>query len=606
MKYMTEPESGNHIELHHLLSKDRNGMLAQVLRPGMKKVFSIDRLNAVFNQAVREKDSRSLFHSFLKIFDVQPDVSLPDLNKIPERGPAVVVANHPFNGLDVIALAAIVAEVRKDIRILGNYIISNIPILQDWNIPVCPKKTGGKVLQNAGALRKAVKWVKEGGLLIVFPAGEKLRIYHQRNQIYDGRWSPHMAAIIRLARATTVPVYLPGKMSHPLHLFGAVYPRLRSFLLTREILKPVTRVEAFVGKSISWAKLSGFHDDREIINYIRTKTYFLRNRDSFEKPKSRASRNIVLQPVIAAVEPSLLMKEITALPDNQKLCSDKGFAVYVFSAVQGPNLLREIGRLREETFRAVKEGTGKPVDLDKYDDYYRHLILWNESTRELIGAYRIALSDEILERYGTKGFYTHSLFRLKPAALRQLGTFIELGRSFIRREYQKQYSMLLLLWKGIAQFIVRHPQYRYLFGPVSISNDYNRISKNMLYLFLKDRYGQQGLSSRIKPRKPFPAKRVRAGQKKYLFDQLKDIDDVSVLISEIEKDGKGVPVLLKHYLKLNAKLLSFNVDKEFSSVLDGLILVDLMETNERYLRRFMGVEGYRKFRDFHNPQAGDS
>ena len=579
-------------------------MLYPVFKSYLDRLFSVDRLNAVFNQVIKEKESRSLFHACLKILDVTPIVSVSDLSKIPENGPIVIVANHPFNGLDVIALSAIVSEVREDIRIIGNQVINNIPVLKNWNIPSYPEKNKSVTNQNALALRKAINWVKNGGALIVFPAGEKLRIYRKKDQIYDGRWSAHTAAIIRHSQAATVPVYLLGKMSHPIHLFGTVYPKLRSFLLTREILKPVTQIEAFIGKPVLWSKLSKFPNDREKINYIRAKTYFLRNRKSPKKMRVNENRDLPLQPIIAAVDPSLLVKEISSLPENQKLCSEKEFIVYLFIAAQGPNLMQEVGRLREVTFRSIKEGTGKSIDLDKYDKYYRHLVLWNEKTNELIGAYRFGLSDEILRDYGAKGFYTHSLFKLKYVALKRIGTFIEMGRSFIRIEYQKQYSMLLLLWKGIAQFIIQNPRYRYLFGPVSISNDYNTISKNMIYYFMKNKYRQKLKLAKIKPRKPFQAKRVRAKQKKYLFEQMKNIDDVSVLISEIEKDGKGVPVLLKHYMKLNAKLLSFNVDKEFSSVLDGLILVDLMETNERYLRRFMGTEGYQRFFEFHNSQPG--
>jgi len=588
------------IELKNFINRPGLKVFFSVFRSQLERMLSIDKLNNAYDQVVGDQESRTFFHACLKILEVSPNVSLTDLSKIPASGPVVVVANHPFGGLDGIVLAAILSEVRDDIKILGNFIIQNIPAIHKWNIPVDPFGNKESIQRNSAAIRAAINWVKQGGLLITFPAGEVSHLFLSKSRVVDMKWSPHTAAIIRHCRATTVPVYFPGRNSNFFQLMGMFNPRLRTLLLPRELIgKHSTPIEALVGKPIPWSMLEHFQNDTEITNYIRTKTYFLRNRIKSSKEQKISNKESSLKPVIPAIAPGILEQEIGQLPENQALCKEKEFYVYIARADQIPKLMQEIGRLRELTFREVNEGTGKSVDLDRYDDYYHHIVLWNTDKKEVIGAYRIGLSGEILKDYGPKGFYTNSLFRLKPAGLKELGNFIELGRSFIRIEYQKQYSMLLLLWKGIAQFIIRNPQYKNLYGPVSISNDYNVISKNLIYNFFRNKHGRTDLSKRVKPRQPFRPKRIKPRHQKYLYAPLKDIEDVSILISEIEKDGKGIPVLLRHYMKLNAKLLSFNVDEDFSSVLDGLILVDLTETNGRYLKRFMGNEGYNTFTKYH-------
>jgi Acetyltransferase (GNAT) domain len=268
-----------------------------------------------------------------------------------------------------------------------------------------------------------------------------------------------------------------------------------------------------------------------------------------------------------------------------------------------PHLLREIGRLREATFREVGEGTGKAADVDLFDSYYRHLILWNAETAEVVGAYRMGDTRDILARFGRSGLYTHSLFRFKNGWFRYLSDSLELGRSFIRSEYQRQPNCLALLWKGIGAFVVRHPEYRMLFGPVSISNSYHRVSKHIIVQFLQRSCRSRELSTYVSPRRPFRSISRRGLHD--LNDRLSDgsIDDVSMLVAEIESDGKQVPVLIKHYLKLNGQFIAFNVDRDFCDAIDGLVVVDLLETENKLLDRFMGKDGRRYYRDYWSEEA---
>jgi putative hemolysin len=290
-------------------------------------------------------------------------------------------------------------------------------------------------------------------------------------------------------------------------------------------------------------------------------------------------------------------------PERDRLqTQNREFAVYLAPAAQIPNLLNEIGRLREVTFRATGEGTGRSLDLDRFDLYYQHLFLWNKSNRELAGAYRLACADEVINQYGLNGLYTATLFRYRAGLLEKLGPAVELGRSFIRPEYQKSYSPLLLLWKGMSQVICRNPRYKSLFGPVSINNDYHSVSRQLMAAFLKINNFFPELAALVKARNPFRFAPIKNVDPDTFSQTVTDIDGISALIADIETEQKGIPVLLRQYLKLGGKLLGFNIDPDFSDVLDGLIWVDLMETDPKILERFMGREGVRNFRKFHKQQ----
>jgi putative hemolysin len=263
-------------------------------------------------------------------------------------------------------------------------------------------------------------------------------------------------------------------------------------------------------------------------------------------------------------------------------------------AEQIPWTLREIGRLREIAFRAVDEGTGRSRDLDKYDEHYVHMFSWDSQKRTIIGAYRIGHVDEILAKQGRGGLYTHSLFSYGAPFLRAVGNALELGRSFIVPEHQRNFGALLLLWKGIAQYVVRHPRYHVLIGPVSMSADYRPHSQALLVDFIKRRCFDHQLAQLIKPRRPFRRTHSLAALSGDLAG-LGDLDGLSELMEKIEPDGKGVPVLLRQYLKLGARVIGFNVDANFSDVVDGMIVVDLTRVEQRELYKYMGREAAESF-----------
>ena len=268
---------------------------------------------------------------------------------------------------------------------------------------------------------------------------------------------------------------------------------------------------------------------------------------------------------------------------------------------QIPGVLREIGRLREVTFRAVGEGTGREIDLDEFDERYRHLFVWDRKAEQVVGAYRIGHTEELIRSRGAAGLYTSTLFDFEPRLFESMGPALEMGRSFVRPEYQKSLSGMMLLWKGIGRYVLLDPRNATLFGPVSISADYTSASQQLMVSFLEQNRYAHDWSRWVHPHEPCRPDRKRDYRSG--LEHLRNLDDVSSFIAEIEADQKGVPILLKQYLRLGGRLLGFNVDPEFSNVLDVLIMVDLRRTPARTLARYMGREGSRAFFEFHAASA---
>lgn len=305
-------------------------------------------------------------------------------------------------------------------------------------------------------------------------------------------------------------------------------------------------------------------------------------------------------PVSPAIPRALLKAEVECLPGEQRLVRSNQFVVMYAHSAQIPWCLQEIGRLRECSFRAAGEGTGKASDIDLFDAYYLHLFLWDTETDSIVGAYRVGLTDEILKRYGRRGLYTQSLFKYGPRFLRSLGPAIELGRSFVRSEYQRTFLPLLLLWRGIGRFILDRPHCAVLFGPVSISNSYAPLSRELMVEYLSLNNIEADLARHVKPRRPFRGK--RPNRERTEIANLDNIEDLSRAIGRIEGGSKGIPVLLRQYLKLGGRLLGFNSDDQFSEALDGLIMVDLRTSEPRVLARYMGEAGAATFLSYHAAQ----
>ena len=569
----------------------------------LERVLLFDQLNALYYRTLHLQDSRAFHEKLLEELGVHYEVTPSDLARIPADGPVVVTANHPFGAVEGIILVAVLRSVRPDVKVMANFLLGGIPELHDLFILVDPFARQTSTYANVKGLREALTWLKQGGMLAAFPAGEVSHIDLPSRTVTDPEWNDSIARIIRATGASALPVYFSGANGLAFQVLGLVHPRLRTALLPHEFLnKRDKTIGLRIGSPIAFDRQAAFKTGHELIQYLRHRTYALapNNAPSHERrlwPHRR--RKTTQAPVAPAIPGAMLAEEIESLPSSQRLLASGELVAYYARAGQIPLTLQEIGRLREYSFRAVGEGTGKSRDLDEFDSGYIHLFLWSPSAAELVGAYRLGPTDEILPASGLQGLYTSTLFEFAPGFQEQICCALEMGRSFVRPEYQRSLGALPLLWKGIGNFVFNNPRYRVLFGAVSISNRYQPLSQQLMVSFLRSHYCLSSLSGAVKPRTPFRPSRDRDLPQQTIELIGNNLDELSTIISDIEANCTGIPILIKHYLKLGGKVLDFNVDPSFSNVLDALVLVDLAQTDPKILARHMGKDQATEYFAFH-------
>jgi putative hemolysin len=579
-----------------LSSVDRLAGLAGKLAPR-------DKMRELYRR-VQESSQGLCLETLLNEMQIDMRIDAVDRARVPVMGSTVVVANHPYGVLDGAILTVLLSSVRPDIKILTNSLLGEIPRLQRHCIFVDAFRSDHSIEVERKAHLEALAWLQQGHLLAIFPAGEVSHWQMPAAQLVDPAWNDAAIRLIRRTRSTALPLYFSGHNSVAFQLLSMVHPKLRSAFLLQEFLQQEGRtVEVRVGGAVPAADLDSMTDDRDATEYLRWRTYLLarRGKGDFSWPIALRSRVAAKtqQTVATAIDPALLTREIESLPANRCLATTGEFAVYHASAHEIPNLLLEIGRARETAFRAAGEGTGRSRDLDRFDQHYSHLLLWHKTTQQLVGGYRVGNTAEILAERGLAGLYTSTLFRYDAKLFQKLGPALELGRSFVRPEYQRRYAPLLLLWKGIARLVASRPEVPVLFGAVSISNDYNEASREMIYHFFAARKHEEDLAGLIKPRRPFRPGLLRRWEWRSILPLVRDLEQLSQPITDIESDGKGLPILLRQYARIGGKVLGFNVDRRFSNVVDGLVVVDLRQTEAAVLERYMGREEAAAFRQAH-------
>jgi putative hemolysin len=574
-----------------------------LLRSVLRSALSYNEVDAVYSAVT--SDARPFVCSLLDRLLIRLRFSEGDRSRIPRSGAVIVVANHPTGMLDGAALLEALRPIRPDVKILANGLLSAIPELALIVIPLdlVSESTAARS-RNAGSVRAAIEHLAGGGLLVIFPAGEVARFDWRRASVVERPWQRGVARLVRLATKrrpdlTVAPVFVGARSSRTFRVAGALSATLRIALMPRELVNARgSETTIRVARPVPVSRFAESDDDA-MLAYLRWRTELLGAREDYKAKTRLPLRALVsrgpLKAVVDAQSIDEMRAEIAALPPDRRLASGEGLAVFVAVAGEIPTVLREIGRLRELTFRAAGEGTGRAVDLDRYDQHYWHLFLWNEATGEVVGAYRLVGTDTA----GVAGLYTAELFEYGDAFLRRIGPALELGRSFVRPECQRSFAPLLLLWKGIGKFVARNPRYRVLFGPVSVSNDYHALSRELMVSYLERAAAFTEWLGYVRARTPF---RRTSEQAEAALAQL-DLDELSDVVSDIEGDERGIPVLLRQYLRLGGRLLGFNVDPDFSNSLDGLIVVDLMRTERKLLDRYLGKTEAAEFLAYQKGQT---
>jgi putative hemolysin len=571
----------------------RFGFLRRPLTWLADRLLGLAELSRRYRHLPQTGDTSEFVRLALRELGVRTEFDAADLSRIPTTGPCVVVANHPHGGVDGLALMDLLLRVRPDVRFVANHFLSGFTELRSLLLEVDPFGGGRAARFNIGAVRAAKRWLEQGGMVVMFPGGEVSSLRLQTGRVTDPEWTSGVARLVRQTGAPVLPIFIEGRNSTLFQLGGLLNARLRTMLLVREMLSFRAHTLGLrIGRKIGANVLKEIGEDDTAAQYLQYKTYLLRvkQRNGVNGPPARAPISEHHdKPLAAAIDPARLAAEVAKLPREQLLHAHGTHEVWYFVGREAPALLDEIGRLRELSFRGIGEGTGKPSDLDSYDAYYHHMFLWDTVQREVVGGYRMGPTDLIVNEHGPKGLYTHSLFRLSDRLVDKLRDGAEMGRSFIRPEQQRSYTALLMLWRGIGAYVVRNPRYRYLYGPVSISNDYHPLSQQILVAMLKRHKFDAEHANDVRPRKPF---RVRENELPAL-DAIDDTDSrvLADLLGTLEEDEKGVPVLLRQYLKLGGRILGFNVDPAFSNVIDGMLVVDLLQSDPVTLAKYFTEAG---------------
>lgn len=551
------------------------------LHHSLEHLLGIKWINRNYDQLQRNKE---FFKDCLEHFEV--DYNVNTQNQLPERGSCLVLSNHPFGAIEGIFLGDWLQSQRKDVKILANGLLSTIPELKDIIIEVDP--FGGQEKANIKGMLEAIRWLKKGHVLLTFPSGEVSSFSIKHKRISDPLWSAHCAKLARRSQSPILPLFVEGKNSLTFQTLGLIHPRLRTLRLAWELKNKRSKHFYIHGGNIIYPKaFNKFTSDDGLRDFLRDQCDALdpKKKKCFAPQKKRQSSSIIEE-----TAQELLIRDLQQLASDNLIFERQNIRVYACAATTIPNVLREIGRLREIAFRASGEGSGKSIDLDSFDQHYLHLFSWDTLEQRLIGAYRIGRCDDILDNIGAKGLYSQSLFRLAQPELEQLRSGLELGRSFVRQEYQKSPNGLPLLWKGILTYVSKHPQYRTLYGCVSICSQYQKESIDLMTDFCRRFHSKDDHHLDISPVKPYR----RSSKEKTWLSALARTEigpsDLSDWVSQLEPDNKGIPVLLRHYLRLGAQIISFNIDPAFGNVVDGLVVVDLSKANQTLLAKFMGKE----------------
>ncbi len=541
-------------------------------------LLRINKINKLYSE-IAHKQGIDFIDTLISELKLNYEVSEEELNRIPKSGPFITVSNHPFGGIDGMLMIKIITMVRPDYKVLANFLMQRVEPVKDFILPVNPFEDRKDVKSSITGIKYALKHLEDGNPLGIFPAGEVSSYNMYTVGISDRKWQISALKMIKKAGVPVVPVYFTGSNSRLFHLLGLIHPSLRTVRLPSELFNKKKRVIRIrIGNPVTVREQSQFTDIDRYGRFLRAKTFALGSAIEVHKfftPGIARSKKV--EDVIPPVRREDLEQEVSQIRERYMLFESGEFQVFCAPSYCLPAVMNELGRLRENTFRLIGEGTNRSIDIDEFDLYYNHLFVWDNSEKKIVGSYRVGKGKDIMTQYGINGFYIKSLFRINHRFYPVLEQSLELGRSFIVADYQKKPLPLFLLWKGILYFLIKNPEYRYLIGPVSISNRFSNFSKGMIIRYIMLNHYNHKFAKYIRSRKKFVVGESRDLDTEIIMETADDLNKFDKFIKDIETSNYNMPVLLKKYLKQNGEIIGFNIDPKFNDALDGLLILDLYD-----------------------------
>ena len=579
-------------EVAKVINTDKYGVFGTFTGWLLMKVLKISALNKLYDNNKHMNDV-SFLNGLLDDLHIKFEIPEEDFKRLPKEGAYITISNHPLGGVDGILLLKLMLEREPNFKIIANFLLHRAIPLKPYIMPVNPFETHKDAKSSVIGIKETFRHLSDGKPLGMFPAGE-VSAYKDGKLMVDKPWEEGAIKVIRKAQVPVVPIYFHAKNSRLFYFLSKISPSLRTAKLPSELFTHKDRViKVRIGKPISVKEQNEYTKFEDYAEFLRKKTYLLAN--SFDAKK--LIKVPTLQDLKIPKEPKAIVKPTNQdkiLEDmdfvkqgNYRLLQSKNYEVYLIRAQKIPNILNEIGRLREITFREIGEGTNKSIDLDQYDQYYHHMFLWDDDAKRIAGAYRMGLGAEIFPKYGIDGFYLHDLFRFEPELHDMMGKSIEMGRAFIIKEYQQKPMPLFLLWKGIIHTTLRYPEHKFLLGGVSISNQFSNFSKSLMIEFMKSHYYDPYIAQYVHAKKEFKVK-LKDADKDFIFDEAEaDLTKLDKIIDELEPGSLRLPVLIKKYIKQNARLVAFNVDPLFNNAIDGLMYIRISDIPDSTMKPVM-------------------
>ena len=567
------------------------GLLKYPIVSAVMRLAKINKVNDLYDK-IKDLEGQEFFDKLLEELNVKYLAFQEDLAKIPKTGPFILVSNHPLGALDGVIMCKILTEIRPDFKVMGNFLLTKIKPMEPYVISVNPFEKRKEAYSSMSGMREALKHLSEGGCLGIFPAGEVSNKNNEYNEILDKEWQEPALKLIKKAQVPVVPMYFHAKNSKLFYNVSKIHPDLQTLLLPSEMVnKREKPIKIRIGRPVTPKILNEYETPKELGEFLRKKVYMMKS--YFEDRKSVAEflkvknlnislkEEVVVQNIIdeTPLAEILADRENLRKKEGKMLFSNGDYEVYFTKFDEIPAMMREIGRQRELTFRAVGEGTNLPFDLDEYDKHYHHLILWDNVAQKIAGAYRMALGSEVMKNYGIKGFYTNSLFDFDQELQPFFKKVIEMGRAYISLEYQQKPLPLFLLWRGIVHVCLRNPEHKFLMGGVSISNRFSDFSKSLMIEFMRSHYFDPAVAQYVHPKNDYKVY-LSERDKSLFFEGLDDdLNKFDKLIDDFEPEMR-LPVLIKKYIKQNAKVVAFNVDPNFNDAIDGLMYIRISDLPE--------------------------
>ncbi|WP_296143918.1 lysophospholipid acyltransferase family protein [uncultured Flavobacterium sp.] len=577
-------------EVAKAINTDKYGVLGTFSGWLLMKILKISTLNKIYDRNKHLKDVEFL-NAILDEFQIKFEIPEEDLKRLPKDGAYITISNHPLGGIDGILLLKLMLEREPNFKIIANFLLHRIDPMKPYIMPVNPFETHKDAKSSVVGIKETLRHLSDGKPLGMFPAGE-VSTYKDGKLVVDKPWEEGAIKLIKKAKVPVVPIYFHAKNSKLFYFLSKLDDTLRTAKLPSELLTQKDRViKVRIGKAISVNEQNEYEKIEEYSEFLRRKTYMLAN--PFEKETKLLDTSNLKIPrspkqIAMPANHDKIVMEVDALRSTDcRLLQSKNYEVFFTEANKIPNVLHEIGRLREITFREVGEGTNESLDLDRFDKYYHHMFLWDDDTKQIAGAYRMGLGSEIYPKYGIDGFYLQELFRFEPELHDMMNKSIEMGRAFITKEFQQKPMPLFLLWKGIVHTTLRYPEHKFLIGGVSISNQFSDFSKSLMIEFMKSHYYDPYIAQYVHPKKEFKVK-LKDADKDFIFDEAEaDLNKFDKIIDELEPGSLRLPVLIKKYIKQNARVVAFNVDPLFNNAVDGLMYIRIADIPESTMKPVM-------------------